>query len=187
MPGKLPKSTAGLWDASPEDRRVIIEEVAEIVICALVSIPPSLEASESAGDEMASRIEVITDSSQCKAATEVDSRDVPARKVETIPWIDFLGGMCYQVSGQSTSVTEREHCVFQAFLTAPGHRHSSQSLKEATGIERTDWMKVLRDLSGAPDHAPKYEGLFARSISRPGRKGRGGYHIAVRCFSKERE
>jgi len=81
------------------------------------------------------------------------------------------GDGCYSIgSYQPIKLTCREDDLLEAILQAGGTMNKQQ-LVAVAGVEGTTRLKAI---------ATKYGGRFAPAIFRPGRKGAGGYRVAIR-------
>jgi hypothetical protein len=92
-------------------------------------------------------------------------------EAEVLPTIISLGKGCYKIGdSRPYRMTDSEDAVLTAFLEVPAMEESE--LDERSGFNRS--RDVLKDLE------TKYDGVFAAAICRPGGKGKGGYHVAIK-------
>jgi hypothetical protein len=103
-------------------------------------------------------------------------------QLEAPPEIDrcivSLGDRAYQIGSHSPQlVSEREENVLVAFLDTKRPLDLNQ-LSKATGLDPEMAGRVIRRL------CEKYQGMFQPAIRRPGKKGQGGYWIAVATLSE---
>ncbi len=89
-----------------------------------------------------------------------------------LPQIISLGNRAYKVSGnEPVIVTEIESDILDAFIRRPS-MDSHQLAKESGYTPDQGRITIARLIK-------RYAGIFATAISRPGRKGGGGYHALV--------
>lgn len=111
-----------------------------------------------------------------RLAADAIERDCPAARDPGT--IYYLGDHRYHIAGSPVLCLDgREHAVLQAFLRGGGALTKPQLQRElADGVAAAD---VLRALHGTPRRPAKYSGAFRPAISLPGRRGQGGYRVAI--------
>jgi hypothetical protein len=104
-------------------------------------------------------------------AGEHESKTTAAANAPSNSVIIRLGEREYRIGdAEPITVSDNEDSVLQAFLRQASM--DGPALVENAGFERAP--KVLRDLK------VNYDGIFGPAIRMPGKKGKGGYHVAIR-------
>jgi hypothetical protein len=103
----------------------------------------------------------------------ISTGGLPKRRKKNSVCIIFLGNRQYRV-GESTPVTveENEDNVLQAFLKQS--TMDEQTLVAKSGVDHA--RKVLGKLK------TKYDAIMKRAIRLPGRRGNGGYYVAIKSL-----
>jgi len=81
----------------------------------------------------------------------------------------FQDNGVYSIGEHTVQVAEAEDCVLQAFLEQPAM--AKDQLVARAGFDKA--VNVLRTLQ------TRYDGVFAKAITIPGARGRGGYRVHI--------